>query len=292
MICEAFLDLTPESWLRDGFYGRVTQQSLGRLDMARIESQAQRVRRTEADIARSPQAGYYANFQIRGACVTTQDGRAAVTQPGDLTLVDTTRPFAFEFGADFQQISLHIPADLLPSPGERPLPTATRVSTASGLGAAIRHALLAIDGGQLAPGSAARLAAHTAGLLGVALEQPAPVSPTVRRHDRLLRSALDDIGEHLGDPGLSPAGTARRLGISVRLLHQIFAGHQHSYTATVRRLRIEQAHRDLTDPARAPLRVIDIAADNGFADISHFHRLFRQAYGYTPGTLRRDQPAH
>src|SRR5690348_11436729 len=85
MICEAFLDLTPESRLRDGFYGRVALRPLDRLRLGRIESQAQRVRRTETDIARSPQHGYYANLQIRGVGATTQDGRTAVTHPGDLT---------------------------------------------------------------------------------------------------------------------------------------------------------------------------------------------------------------
>jgi len=291
MICEAFLDLTPESSLRDGFYGRVTQQPLDRLDLGRIESQAQQVRRTEADIARSPHSGYYANLQIRGVGVTTQDGRVAVTHPGELTLIDTSKPFAFEFGDDFQQLSLHIPDDVLLPHLERPLPTATRIPTATGVGAAIRHALTAIDSGELTPRSAARLAVHTSGLLTVALEQPEPVGPTGRRHGRLLQAALDDIDEHLGDD-LSPVRTARRLGISVRLLHQVFTGHEHSYTGTVRRRRLDQAHRDLADPARAGLRIIDIAADNGFADVTHFHRVFRQTYGYTPAQLRRAAAPH
>ncbi len=291
MICEAFLDLTPESRLRDGFYGRVRQQPLERLDLARIESQAQRVCRTEADIARSPQSGYYANLQVRGVGVTTQDGRTAVTEPGDLTLIDTARPFSFEFGADFQQISLHIPEVLLRSQLERRAPTATRVSTATGVGAAIRHALTVIDGGELAPGSAARLAVHTSGLLAVALEQPEPAGPVSARHGGLLRAALDDIDEQLGDAGLSPARTAARLGISVRLLHQVFAGHDRSFSGTVRARRLDQARRDLADPARAALRIIDIAADNGFADVTHFHRVFRQAYGYTPAQARRAVPA-
>ncbi len=286
MICEAFLDLTPESPLRDSFYGRVSQQPLERLDLGRIESQAQRVRRTEADIARSPHSGYYANLQIRGVGVTTQDGRVAVTHPGEITLIDTARPFAFEFADDFQQLSLHIPEELLLPHLERPVPTATRISTVAGVGAAIRHALIAIDGSEPTPRSAARLAVHTCGLLAVALEQPEPVSPTARRHGRLLQVALDDIGEHLGDDDLSPVRTASRLGISVRLLHQIFAGHEHSFTGTVRRRRLDQAHRDLADPARAGLRVIDIAADNGFADVTHFHRVFRKTYGYTPAQLR------
>jgi AraC family transcriptional activator of tynA and feaB len=88
---------------------------------------------------------------------------------------------------------------------------------------------------------------------------------------------------------LSPGRTAARLGISVRLVHQLFAGRDHTYTATLRRHRLEQARRDLADPARAALRIIDIAADNGFADVTHFHRVFRAAYGCTPAELRRGQ---
>jgi AraC-like DNA-binding protein len=286
MICEAFLDLTPESHHRDGFRGLVNQHPLGRLDLARIDSQAQRVRRTEADIARSPQSGFYANLQVRGVGVTTQDGRTTVTRPGDLTVIDTSRPFTFDFSDDFRQLSLHLPEAVLRDQTEAPIRTATRISTANGIGAAIRHALQAIDRDELRPESATRLASHASGLLAVALDQPEPVPPTVRRHGRLLDEALADVAEHLGDDDLSPTVTARRLGISVRLLHQIFAGHEHSYRTQVRRLRLEQAHRDLADPARAGLRVIDVAADAGFADVTHFHRVFRQTYGYTPAQLR------
>jgi AraC-like DNA-binding protein len=32
--------------------------------------------------------------------------------------------------------------------------------------------------------------------------------------------------------------------------------------------------------------VIDVAADAGLADATHFHRVFRQTYGYTPAQLR------
>jgi hypothetical protein len=207
MICEAFLDLTPESHHRDGFRGLVNQHPLGRLDLARIDSQAQRVRRTEADIARSPQSGFYANLQVRGVGVTTQDGRTTVTRPGDLTVIDTSRPFTFDFSDDFRQLSLHLPEAVLRDQTEAPIRTATRISTATGIGAAIRHALQAIDRDELRPESATRLASHASGLLAVALDQPEPVPPTVRRHGRLLDEALADVAEHLGDDDLSPTVT-------------------------------------------------------------------------------------
>jgi AraC family transcriptional regulator, positive regulator of tynA and feaB len=88
LICAAFLDLSPEAAgaaARHGFRGHVTQRPLGRLAIAHIGSQAQHVRRTEADIARSPKAGYYANLQLRGACRVTHAlhaiGRAPCRRP-------------------------------------------------------------------------------------------------------------------------------------------------------------------------------------------------------------------
>ena len=148
MICEAFLDLSPDAArgaARDGFRGRVTQRRLGRLAIAQIGSQAQRVRRTEAGIARSPRAGYYANLQLRGSCRTVQDGRAAVTRPGDLTVVDTERPFTFELSDDFAQLSFYVPGQLLHPQLEQPVVTATRIPTVSGVGAALRHTLQALE---------------------------------------------------------------------------------------------------------------------------------------------------
>jgi AraC family transcriptional activator of tynA and feaB len=287
-ICETFLDLSPETGVRDGFRGRVTQRPLGRLAIAQIGSQAQQVRRTEADIARSPRAGYYANLQVRGACRTTQDGRSTVTQPGDLTVVDTSRPFAFEFSDDFQQLSFHMPQHLLETQLEQPVHTAVRIRTLNGVGAALRHTLHALGQGTTAESSADRLAVHACGLLAVALDRPADSAPAPRRHAGLLAAARADIAEHLADDDLCPATAARRLSVSVRHLHQIFAGHERTFGAETRLQRLEQAHRDLVDPGRAGLRVIDIAADAGFADVTHFHRVFRQAYGYTPARLRRD----
>jgi AraC family transcriptional activator of tynA and feaB len=294
MICEAFLDLTPETEARrgtagDGFRGRVTQRPLGRLAIAQIGSQAQRVCRTETDITRSPRAGYYANLQLRGSCRTTQDGRATVTQPGDLAVVDTERPFAFEFSDDFAQLSFYVPGQLLDAQLEQPVRTATRIRTVGGVGAALRHTLRALEPDGLPEAAAGRLAVHAGGLLAVALNGPADAGPAARHRAGLLDAALADVAEHLADDDLCPATTARRLGISVRQLHQVFGAHERTFGAELRRQRLEQARRDLTDPARSGLRVIDIAADAGFADVTHFHRAFRRAYGVTPAQLRRGQ---
>jgi AraC family transcriptional activator of tynA and feaB len=282
LICAAFLALTPESDLRDGFAGTVTQWPLGRLSLARIDSQRQRVRRTEQDIDRAPRDGYYANLQVAGISEMRQGGRVTVLRPGDLALVDTRAPFSFDFGTDFRQLSFFVPGALLAAQTAGPVATATRGGTVGGVGAAIRHSLRALPA--LAPRNAARLAVHACGMLALALEAPVDAPPIRSRRTHAL--AVADIEEHLTDDDLSPAATARRLGISVRGLHGLFAGRERTYSATVRRLRLEQAFRDLADPARRHLRVADVAADAGFADAAGFHRAFRREFGRTPAQIR------
>ncbi|GAA2058757.1 AraC family transcriptional regulator [Catenulispora yoronensis] len=289
LICEAFLALTPESDLRDGFAGTVAQRPLGELSIARIESQRQSVRRTDRDITNSPLQGYYVNLQLRGSSLMTQHGRSTVLHPGDLAVVDTTEPFAFEFRDDFQQLSLFAPRALLATDPDTPIATATRVDTTAGPGAAVRHALLALTAGDLDEATAARLAGHACGILAIALEHPA--GPADRAapvgQGRLHVAALADIDEHLTDSDLSAAVVARRLGVSVRLLYAAFAGRQHRLAAEIRRRRLDRAWRDLQDPARAGLRVLDVAVQAGFTDVTSFHRTFRREYGRTPAEVRR-----
>lgn len=287
-ICEAFLALTPESDLRDGFAGTVTQWPLAEMNIARIDSQRQQVKRTARDIAHAPQSGYYANFQLRGTSRMTQHGRSTVLRPGDIALVDTAEPFAFDFPGQFRQLSLFLPKSLLERQLSAPVRTATRVETTTGTGAAVRHALGALTRDDLAEDTAARLAAHACGILAIALEQPAATWSTPARHDRLRAAALADIEEHLIDDDLSPPVTARRLGVSVRLLYAVFADQRRSFATEVRRRRLEYAWRELQDPARAHLRVIDVAVKAGFTDVTSFHRAFRREYGRTPAQIRQE----
>jgi AraC family transcriptional activator of tynA and feaB len=285
MICEAFLDLTPESDLRGGFTGKVAQVPLGDMSLARIDSQRQCVRRTARDIARAPQNGYYANLQVRGTSLMAQADRVTVLRPGDIAVVDTTDEFTFDLPEDFRQLTLFIPGSLLEAQLPGPVTTATRIETAAGVGAAVRHAMGALMGGRLSPDSARRLATHTAGLIAVALD-PALLTTAEVRAPRSYAAALADIEEHLADDDLSAATTAARLGVSVRWLHALFAGHERSYAATVRRLRLEQVRRHLQDPVRDRLRIIDLAADAGFGNVTSFHRAFRREFGTSPAQVR------
>ena len=202
----------------------MTQWRLGELSLARIESQRQTVHRTEAGVQRDPTGGYYANLQVSGASLMAQHGRVATLLPGDLAVVDADEPFRFEFGGDFRQLSLFVPA----ADGRhgRAGPHCHRRGHhhRGGCGRASLDGDL--DAWSAAEERPARLALHAAGMLSIALE-PAILTPV--RSPRSYQTCSKDIEEHLTDEDLSPAATARRLGISVRTVHGLFAGHEASY---------------------------------------------------------------
>ena len=57
-----------------------------------------------------------------------------------------------------------------------------------------------------------------------------------------------------------------------------------SFTSRVQELRLQRAFDLLAHSD--PRRIADIALEVGFADVSHFNRLFRARFGETPTAAR------
>ncbi len=102
-----------------------------------------------------------------------------------------------------------------------------------------------------------------------------------------LAAAKALIQRQLDDPHLSAATVAQRLGVSVRYLHMLFEGEQHSFSTHVAYQRLRRAMALLTNPALSHWRIIDIALEAGFADVRTFNRAFRREFGCTPGEARK-----
>lgn len=101
---------------------------------------------------------------------------------------------------------------------------------------------------------------------------------------RWLAGATDYLHGHFHET-VEVADVARAVGVHPAHLARVFREHKGATIGDyLRSLRIEAARRQLLSSDR-PLR--EIAADAGFADQSHFSRLFRAATGSTPSTYRR-----
>lgn len=108
------------------------------------------------------------------------------------------------------------------------------------------------------------------------------------RHAALLAVLRADIVRHCCDPGLSIGALARRHGISVRLVQQLFERAGTTFTAELQDRRLAHVQRMLRDPLRRRMQVAAIAFDAGFADLAAFNRLFRRRVGATPTEVRRE----
>ena len=73
----------------------------------------QHVRRTPAKIASTSEDFFLVSIQTEGRGVNSQDGREAVSGPGDVALYDSTRPYQLTFDSPFQQYVLMLPGPTL-----------------------------------------------------------------------------------------------------------------------------------------------------------------------------------
>ncbi|WP_234490125.1 AraC family transcriptional regulator [Streptomyces sp. MBT33] len=102
-----------------------------------------------------------------------------------------------------------------------------------------------------------------------------------------LAQAAKDLAEtRLTDAELSPAAIAAHLHVSVRTLQRAFASLEESFSAYVRRRRLEEAAAALTAPG-IRLSVSEAAARWHFTDSSHFIRSFKKHFGETPAQFVR-----
>ena len=105
-----------------------------------------------------------------------------------------------------------------------------------------------------------------------------------RRRPRWLQSVEDAI-EAAGAEPPSVTDLATLAGVHATHLLRTFRRFHGTTVATyVRRRRIERARTEVANGNR-PLSMI--ALDAGFADQSHFTRVFRQTFGQTPGQYAR-----
>jgi AraC family transcriptional regulator len=126
---------------------------------------------------------------------------------------------------------------------------------------------------------------------GLALEtlaatvRAAAIDRGVGRAPRWLASAEEVLRARLGDwVGLSELAAA--VGVNAGHLARVFrARHGMSVGEYGRRLRLDWA---ATEIARDGRPIAEIAAEAGFADQSHFTRLFRRHVGTTPARFREE----
>jgi AraC-like DNA-binding protein len=274
------------------FRSQIHQAQIGPVTVVDIRTSAAEAVRTPALVRDSDLGMCKVDIGIRGRARYEQDGRQSTLAPAGFHLIDFSRPSHVAINAPHEVAAVMFPRELLPA-RERDL----RDLTAVPFSAQDPHAALVASLGRelvwhldfYEGDRGARVGAAFLNLLVLAvatrLDRVPAVSPETREQAMAARVRAF-IGEHLGDPGLSPAMIAAAHHISVRALHRLYEAEGLTVAGWIRQRRLECCRRDLLDAGLHRRPVGAIGARWGFRDATAFSRAFRAAYGLPPGEYR------
>lgn len=117
---------------------------------------------------------------------------------------------------------------------------------------------------------------------------PSGARPSGREAVDVPRLALiqRDILARIDRADLSLAQIARLHHLTPRQVQRLFAREGLYFSDFVREQRLMRARDMLADPAQRHRRVLEIALDSGFDDVSAFSRAFRRQFGMSPSEAR------
>ncbi|PZQ65064.1 MAG: hypothetical protein DI570_02880 [Phenylobacterium zucineum] len=236
------------------------------------------------------------SFQPSGAVIRDGDDNTVIGR-GDLALTALDRPITlYSFDRVSSFLSLQISRDALAPlvPGLDGLSTSARSIDQLGVrllkgfaGSLTREALSRPQERELAARHLLEMAALVLGPSAEGREQAAGGGLKAAR----LSAARTMILRNLDSPTLSAAGVAGALGVSTRYLHKLFEAEPLSFAQFVTEHRLARAMRTLSDPSRRGLRILDIALQAGFGDVTTFNRAFRRRFGQSPSDCRAEAVA-
>jgi AraC-like DNA-binding protein len=227
--------------------------------------------------------------------------RGGQLRSGQLSLVDLSEPFSCRHSTE-RIVALTVPKKLVPLRPQdvsRVTGHPLRASTGAArlLAGMLRDVLRHLD--SVDPQSRARLGTALVDLLTATIaplvdldphpEDSSDAADAARR--ALLLRIHQYVEERLPAPELGPAEIAAAHHISLRYLHRLFESEELSVARHIRQRRLEACRRDLIDTTLRFWSVSMIASRWGFGSDAHFSRVFRAAYGMTPGEFRRTYQA-
>jgi AraC-like DNA-binding protein len=263
---------------------------LGPLRVTRISTGPGEARRSARHVRRVGSSMFQLFVGLRGTAWGGHGADLDRLAPGDLSLIDLSRPYRCVYPAH-RTIAVTFPPSLVPLP-RAGIARLAGVSIPGGAGtAALVSALvrrlprhLDYSGVATARVGTAVLDLLTATLAERLDRESAIPADTGRRV--LLARIHGFIEARLPDPELTPAVVAEAHHISVRYLHRLFENDGYGVAGLIRQRRLERCRADLLDPALSGRPAAAVGARWGFASPAHFSRVFRETYGLPPGEYR------
>lgn len=271
--------------LEGAFSGHLETGYTRSLKLSTVTSANVNLYRTTNEIKSYNDNWFYTVFQLEGQAIIEQNERQTVIQPGDITLVDASRPCSIVWQQPSRQISLLLPRSLVEqqlriSEGhcvqrlEKSLPMVQ-----------MSHRLLqeSMSNRELSGiESEAALEAIVCLLRPVLQQQDQQPTRRERQFEKIVRL----IDDHIQSDFLRPEWLANETGMSVRSLYRMFADKGLVVAQYIKNRRLDLCAKALRSAADDE-KLAGIGFNWGFTDHSHFSTAFRQRFGISPGEYRK-----
>ena len=234
---------------------------------------------------------YFAVILLSGRYCLQQNGKEVSLQPGDISLYDATLAHQISCSEKFSKLIISIPRPILRDriTGVENC-TALRIPGNFGVGAVAANFIRSIlsQTNHLTAHEFSRLSEYSLDLLTLALATVRPEKFNLSKSRSLtLNRVKAYLEEHLSDSDINPTLVANEVGLSPRYINTLFKEEETSLMRYISQRRLENCRKDLLDPIQIGARISDIAFRWGFNDLSHFSRVFKQRYDYSPKDYRQ-----
>lgn len=270
------------------FAARLSRYGLGPIDLNLLSATRQTVSHRGVTASTGGQASFELLYARRGAIDVDHCGRRAVVSPGSFVLLDNDLPWRLRFADGGDCPTVHMTKDWLLTfaPLAQNL-CGVPLGVASVWARPLAGYVSAIaDEGPATAGIPRDDMADQLGAMARLLFCNATVGDGAGSRD-LRRRIVECIADAYSDPDLCPATVAHELAISPRHLHRVLARSGLTFSTVLRDTRIAAASSLLTCDRLRNLSIGEIAWRSGYADQSHFARVFRTERGCSPAQFRR-----
>ncbi|UKY48929.1 helix-turn-helix domain-containing protein [Streptomyces inhibens] len=274
------------------FQGRADSHHFGFLQVSTFEGGEQRLVGPSQSLASNPGDVIGVGIHTTGSALLAQQDRALRCEPGDVFVIDISRPYALREHGDFRLHLFQFPRTVL-GLSDEDMEVLWGVHRPSGQGVVqLLAPVLETMADSVASYSqhvAHRLAGLVTDLLGTMVSELTVVeSAAVGTADEnaaradLARRIRSFVNQNLGDRELSPEMIAAHHHVSVRYLHKVFANEGTTLSRWIQQRRLEECRRELARLGHVTPSVSAVAKRWGFVNPAHFSRSFRAAYGISP----------
>jgi AraC-like DNA-binding protein len=295
-ICEIYLRVDCAAESQSGYDGFVREIRFGEVTLTDTLSSPQSVMRRSRHIAQLEKDCYFMGLAQSGSINIRQARSSMTMHAGVGALFNANEPYELRCDTKLRSFWVELPRRAFASrfDSERP-PLTAHLNLSRGLGriAVEFCSALALEGANLDPQSRAKLGEQFMDILALAINAEPdrrPLSESCVQSGRLLL-VKNYIDEHLSEPDLSLSDIAKKNGVSLRMLHQLFHPMGMSASEWLRTRRLQRCYDLLSSPQHDSKTITEIAYSMGFNSSSHFSNLFRAQFGLRPSDVRKTSAA-